>query len=119
VVRPSFGERGESAKAWRAGHTLEEIKAIRREEAENAAAALGAEIEFFDAGDYPLLESPEPVDRRVMGSPGPRHRTGHLQVEVELDLSTNPPTAIRAANVRTAPKLVDGTEYPRSLADGA
>lgn len=91
----------------------------RREEAENAAAALGAEIEFFDAGDYPLLESPEPVDRRVMGSPGPRHRTGHLQVEVELDLSTNPPTAIRAANVRTAPKLVDGTEYPRSLADGA
>lgn len=65
VVCLSFGERGESAKAWRAGRTLEEIKAIRREEAENAAATLGAEIEFFDAGDYPLLESPELVDRLV------------------------------------------------------
>ncbi|MEV4177767.1 MULTISPECIES: PIG-L deacetylase family protein [unclassified Nonomuraea] len=65
VVCLSFGERGESAKAWRAGRTLEEIKAIRREEAQNAAAALGAEIEFFDAGDYPLVESQELVDRLV------------------------------------------------------
>ncbi|MEV4806291.1 PIG-L deacetylase family protein [Nonomuraea sp. NPDC049421] len=65
VVCLSFGERGESAKAWRAGHALEEIKAIRREEAQNAAAALGAEIEFLDAGDYPLLESRELVDRLV------------------------------------------------------
>lgn len=65
VVCLSFGERGESAKAWRAGNTLEEIKAIRREEARNAAAALGAEIEFFDAGDYPLVETHELVDRLV------------------------------------------------------
>ncbi|MEV4581708.1 PIG-L deacetylase family protein [Nonomuraea jabiensis] len=65
VVCLSFGERGESAKAWRAGRTLDEIKAIRREEAQNAAAALGAEIEFLDAGDYPLVETPELVDRLV------------------------------------------------------
>ncbi|WP_344470944.1 PIG-L deacetylase family protein [Nonomuraea monospora] len=65
VVCLSYGERGESAKAWRAGKTLEEIKAIRREEAENAAAELGAEIEFLDAGDYPLVESQELVDRLV------------------------------------------------------
>ncbi|MEU6728136.1 PIG-L deacetylase family protein [Nonomuraea wenchangensis] len=65
VVCLSYGERGESAKAWRAGHTLDEIKAIRREEAEHAAAALGAEIEFLDAGDYPLVETPELVDRLV------------------------------------------------------
>ncbi|MCP2360502.1 4-oxalomesaconate hydratase [Nonomuraea thailandensis] len=65
VVCLSYGERGESAKAWRAGRTLEEIKAIRREEAENAAAELGAEIEFLDAGDYPLVESRELVDRLV------------------------------------------------------
>ncbi|MGW0807336.1 PIG-L deacetylase family protein [Nonomuraea sp. NPDC002799] len=65
VVCLSFGERGESAKAWREGRTLDEIKAIRREEATNAAATLGAEIEFFDAGDYPLVESPELVDRLV------------------------------------------------------
>jgi 4-oxalomesaconate hydratase len=61
----SFGERGESASAWRAGKTLEEIKALRRAEAQNAAAALGAEIEFLDAGDYPLRESDELVDRLV------------------------------------------------------
>ena len=33
----TFGERGESAKAWREGRKLDEIKAIRREEAERAA----------------------------------------------------------------------------------
>jgi len=50
----AYGERGESAKLWRAGHGLDEIKSIRRGEAEQAADVLGAEIEFFDAGDYPL-----------------------------------------------------------------
>lgn len=65
VVCLSFGERGESAKAWLAGKKLEEIKAIRRAEAEAAAAALGAEIEFFDVGDYPLVESHELTDRLV------------------------------------------------------
>jgi 4-oxalomesaconate hydratase len=65
VVCLSFGERGESARAWRDGRTLEEIKAIRREEAENAAAALGAEVRFLDAGDYPLVESQELTDRLV------------------------------------------------------
>jgi 4-oxalomesaconate hydratase len=65
VVCLSFGERGESASAWRAGQALEEIKALRRGEAENAAAVLGARIEFLDAGDYPLRESDELVDRLV------------------------------------------------------
>jgi 4-oxalomesaconate hydratase len=50
---------------WRAGKTLEEIKAQRRGEAESAAAALGAAIEFLDAGDYPLRETDELVDRIV------------------------------------------------------
>ena len=65
IVCLSFGERGESASQWLAGNTLDEIKAVRRAEAEGAAAALGAEIEFLDAGDYPLLESAELVDRLV------------------------------------------------------
>lgn len=55
----SFGERGESASQWRAGKNLAEIKAIRRGEGERAAAALGAEVRFFDADDYPLVETPE------------------------------------------------------------
>lgn len=65
VVCLSYGERGESARAWREGRKLDEIKAIRRAEAEAAAAELGAGIEFLDAGDYPLRETPELVDRLV------------------------------------------------------
>lgn len=65
VVCLSFGERGESARAWREGKNLEEIKAMRRQEAESAAAALGAEIQFLDAGDYPLEPTRELVDQLV------------------------------------------------------
>jgi 4-oxalomesaconate hydratase len=65
VVCLTYGERGESARAWREGHSLEEIKAIRRAEASNAAAALGARIEFLDAGDYPLRASDALADRLV------------------------------------------------------
>lgn len=65
VVCLSFGERGESASQWLAGKSLAEIKQIRRAEAEAAASALGAEIEFLDLGDYPLRESPEAVARLV------------------------------------------------------
>ncbi|URM99584.1 PIG-L family deacetylase [Actinomadura madurae] len=65
VVCLSYGERGESARAWREGKGLAEIKELRRGEAEAAAAELGAEIEFLDAGDYPLRETPELVDRLV------------------------------------------------------
>jgi 4-oxalomesaconate hydratase len=65
VLCLSYGERGESASAWRAGKTLAEIKAMRRAEAENAASALGAEISFLDAGDYPLPETDELTDRIV------------------------------------------------------
>jgi 4-oxalomesaconate hydratase len=65
VVCLSFGERGESAKAWREGKTLDEIKKLRRAEAEEAAGLLGADIRFLDAGDYPLLESRDLVDALV------------------------------------------------------
>jgi 4-oxalomesaconate hydratase len=61
VVCLSYGERGESASQWLQGKDLDEIKAIRRGEAEAAASALGADIVFLDLGDYPLRESPEAV----------------------------------------------------------
>ena len=56
VVCLSYGERGESAKLWKQeGMTLGKVKALRRTEAENAAASLGiSDIRFFDLGDYPL-----------------------------------------------------------------
>ena len=62
VLCLSYGERGESARAWREGKKLDEIKALRRDEASSAAGVLGASIEFLDAGDYPLRESAELVD---------------------------------------------------------
>jgi 4-oxalomesaconate hydratase len=65
VLCLSYGERGESARAWREGMEIEGIKALRRDEAASAAAVLGAKIEFLDAGDYPLVESPALVDRIV------------------------------------------------------
>ncbi len=56
IVCLSYGERGESAKLWKQdGMTLDRVKAARKAEAENAAAALGVgDIRFFDLGDYPL-----------------------------------------------------------------
>jgi 4-oxalomesaconate hydratase len=62
----SYGERGESQFAWKkAGINMAEVKAQRRAEAEAAAKMLGAEIEFFDAGDYPLRTTPEMLERTI------------------------------------------------------
>jgi 4-oxalomesaconate hydratase len=55
VLALSYGERGESGELWKEpGMTVERVKAIRRGEAERAAAALGAGFECLDLGDYPL-----------------------------------------------------------------
>jgi 4-oxalomesaconate hydratase len=60
VVCLSYGERGESPGAWRqSGMTLEKVKQIRRSEAEAAGAVLGAKMDFFDQGDYPLPDNDE------------------------------------------------------------
>jgi 4-oxalomesaconate tautomerase len=42
------------------------------------------------------------------------HPTGHLAVEVELDLSAQPPRVLSAGVIRTARKLFDGTVFPAS-----
>jgi 4-oxalomesaconate hydratase len=55
VICLSFGERGESAKLWREpGMSLEKVKAARKDEALRAAEILGANVTFFDIGDYPM-----------------------------------------------------------------
>jgi 4-oxalomesaconate hydratase len=62
----SYGERGEAQFAWKqAGVTLDDVKGQRRDEAERAAAILGAEIEFMDAGDYPLRTTDKMLDRAI------------------------------------------------------
>ena len=63
----SFGERGESERLWRqGGMTVERVKAARQAESEKAAEILGAEIRFFDSGDYPLRASEETVHEMVV-----------------------------------------------------
>lgn len=62
----SFGERGESQFAWKAaGVKLSEVKAQRKVEATRAAEILGAEIEYFDAGDYPLRTNEAMLNRAI------------------------------------------------------
>jgi 4-oxalomesaconate hydratase len=66
IVCLAYGERGESQFAWKkAGVSLDEVKKQRHAESEQAAKLLGAEIEFFDAGDYPLRVTEQMLDRLV------------------------------------------------------
>jgi 4-oxalomesaconate hydratase len=66
IVCLSFGARGESQFAWKkSGVSMADVKAGRRDEAQRAADILGAEIEFFDCGDYPLRPTPDMLDRTI------------------------------------------------------
>jgi 4-oxalomesaconate hydratase len=58
----SYGERGESERLWKIpGMTVERVKQDRREESSRAAEILGAEIRFFDMGDYPIVPTEEKI----------------------------------------------------------
>lgn len=64
VVALSYGERGESGELWKQeGQTEDNVKRIRHEEASKAAAAVGAQFEAFDLGDYPLRVDEDDVQR--------------------------------------------------------
>ncbi|MBV9421337.1 MAG: PIG-L family deacetylase [Solirubrobacterales bacterium] len=64
VIALSYGERGESGELWKQeGQTVERVKEIRHGEAQRAAAALGAEFECLDLGDYPLQIDPDALIR--------------------------------------------------------
>jgi 4-oxalomesaconate hydratase len=66
IVCMSYGERGESQFAWKQkGISVAEVKAGRKAEAEAAARLLGAEIEFFDCGDYPLKPTEAMLARAI------------------------------------------------------
>ena len=66
VLALSYGERGESGELWKEpGQTIERVKEIRHGEAERAAAALGAEFECLDLGDYPLEVDRDGLERLV------------------------------------------------------
>ena len=63
----SYGERGESERLWKMpSMTLERVKELRQTESEKAAEILGAEIRFFDSGDYPLQATEQLIHQMVM-----------------------------------------------------
>ncbi len=62
VVCLSYGEHGESPGAWKQpGMTVDQVKKIRRAEAEAAGQVLGATMHFLDQGDYPLPDTQDLV----------------------------------------------------------
>ncbi len=65
VVSLSYGERGESGNLWKENPTrsLESVKKIRHEQAQQAATIVGAEFVCFDLGDYPLVVNRESLER--------------------------------------------------------
>ncbi|MCU4184222.1 PIG-L family deacetylase [Acidiferrimicrobium sp. IK] len=64
VVALSFGERGESGELWKLPEqTEQQVKDIRRSEAEKAAALVGAELVCMDLGDYPLVVDDAALER--------------------------------------------------------
>ena len=63
----SYGERGESERLWKQpGMTLDRVKEARRAESLKAADILGAEICFFDSGDYPIKPSEDTIQAMVL-----------------------------------------------------
>ena len=64
VLSLSYGERGESGELWKEpDQTVDNVKRIRHEEAERAAAHLGADFRCLDLGDYPLEVDGEALTR--------------------------------------------------------
>ena len=66
VLALSYGERGESGQLWKEpDQTIENVKRIRHEQAEEAASKVGARFECLDLGDYPLRLDDNAVDQLV------------------------------------------------------
>lgn len=62
IVCLSYGERGESERLWKIPDmTVERVKQDRHAEASRAAGILGAEIQFLDMGDYPIIPAEEKI----------------------------------------------------------
>src|SRR5207248_10828427 len=56
-VSLTYGERSESARLWRErpGITMDEVKAVRRQEAERCAELIGGELRILDWTDGPIV----------------------------------------------------------------
>jgi 4-oxalomesaconate hydratase len=110
VVALTYGERSESGGLYADGAKppLEEVKAIRREEAEHAASTLGAEIKFLDWGDLRFEYTQERallLGEEVRAFRPDAILTHHGPDSVSVDHDTTYRLVIRAAQVAGAPGL--------------
>ena len=67
VLALSYGERGESGNLWRDNpdQTVENVKRIRHEMAEEAASYVGATFRCLDLGDYPLVITDDAINELI------------------------------------------------------
>ena len=114
VIALSYGERGESGELWKEpGQTIERVKEIRHEEAERAAAALGADFRCLDLGDYPLE-----IDARALDADrrrDPRVRPGRAR-HAHGPRPVQPGPRGRGRRGRPRPSLAAGAGVPSAFA---
>ncbi len=109
VVGATYGERGESEAYWnsdREGKSIEEVKQLRAAEAEEAAAILGATIEFLDWDDYPLFIDKDRLLTlaRLIRVRRPDIILTHWRVDPHnVDHQVNAEAVIRAGTLAAAP----------------
>jgi 4-oxalomesaconate hydratase len=115
VVALTFGERGESEDYWRSAArlTLADAKETRAREAAEAAALLGASIEFMDLEDYPLMMNRERLDAlaRIMRRQRPDIILTHWQVDpYNVDHEVTAASITRAATMAAVPGFDEAPE---------
>jgi len=106
VLALSYGERGESGNLWKEpDQTIENVKKIRHEQAEAAAAAVGARFQCLDLGDYPLRLTDDAIDKlvAVMRAEAPQVMLTHTPVD-----PFNPDHPVAYHAVQKARLLVTG-----------
>ncbi len=113
VIALSYGERGESGELWKEpGQMLERVKHIRHAEAEQAAAALGAEFECLDLGDYPLEVDADAL--RLISDRIRAHEPDVLITHTDTD-PFNPDHPVAFAAVSRARGLAAGAGVPSAF----
>ncbi|HEX7021662.1 MAG TPA: PIG-L family deacetylase, partial [Trueperaceae bacterium] len=106
VIAMSYGERGESGGLWKEpDQTEENVKRIRAEQAEQAAAAVGARFMCLDLGDYPLRVDDQALERltQVLRDEAPDVVITHTAVD-----PFNPDHPVAYEAVQKARLLVSG-----------
>jgi 4-oxalomesaconate hydratase len=113
VIALSYGERGESGELWKdPDQTVERVKEIRHAEAAQAAAALGAEFECLDLGDYPLEVDADAL--RLISDRIRAHEPDVLITHTDTD-PFNPDHPVASAAVSRARGLAAGAGVPSAF----